>query len=93
MRPSQLRAVARTGQAWAVWRVRDCGLDGTHDWQQAWREVAAVTAGLTPADRRWHQIMETMDLLDFATADRDAIAWAVARAKLTQIVDGRVDGR
>lgn len=85
VRPSWIRSVAEYDDASrirAAWTVPDCGLDGKHDWQQAWREVAAATDGIRADDPRRPAVLEALERLQEAYAARHALQWLNARAAL-----------
>lgn len=96
VRLSELVSVAQldaSGQVTGAWEVRRAGLDGRHDWRLAWRDVAALTAGLTPEQPAWGPVWEAVDALEAAWRARDAVAWALARAGLVRVRQGAMPTR
>ncbi len=85
--PSALVSIAEldeAGRTIGAWEVRSHGLDGRHDWRQAWREVAHATHGVTREEARWRTVVEALDGLDGAYRRRDALMWRAARARLNR---------
>lgn len=91
IRPSQIISVTRydeDGRLIEAWEVRSHGLDGRHDWRQAWKEAAAATEDITSDDPRFTAVMAALDRLDAAYRERHALAWLASRAALDRAVAG-----
>lgn len=84
IRPSAIVSIAEVdeeGRTRRAWEVRAGGLDGAHDWTQAWRAVAAATAGIAADDPRTPALTAALDALEDAWRQRHALAWQAARAR------------
>jgi len=91
IKPSHLVSIAQIddqGRPVRAWDVRAHGLDGGHDWREAWRDVANVTHGVTPEDVRWRSVIEAVEALDESYRRRDALAWTAARRRLDRALAG-----
>lgn len=83
IRAGSVRAIGRCDddRLTGAWLVADHGLDGSPDetaspafnWTQAWRDVVALTIGLTPDDPRWGTVNAWYDQAEAATQARDAL--------------------
>jgi hypothetical protein len=97
VRPTAIRSITALddqGQHVRTWDPRAHGLDGGHDWQEAWRAVARATDGIRQEDPRRPVILAVLEELEAADRQRDALAWVTARARLHRALAGQhPDGR
>lgn len=101
IRPSWLVSIARceNGRPVAAWLVSEHGLDGTRSaaekptpsgfsWRQAWREVAAMTEGLTAEDARLPAVLRRLDDLEAAYQVGDQTTFLVLMGSLRRNLSG-----
>jgi len=56
-------------------------------WLSAWRELAALTFGITRDDPRFHRVMQALDCCDNAYLANDWVAFQRAGLTVRQLVE------
>ena len=59
------------------------------DWSPTWRELAALTAGLTATDRRLPEVMERLNACDTAYLNNDWAVFCEAVARIRVVMAER----